>query len=341
MRIYITGIAGFLGSHLADAFLADGHQVKGCDNLLGGVITNVSRQASFSIHDITSGYIDQLAAYMEGCDVVYHCAAAPYEGVSVFSPAFISDNIFSGSVNVFTAAIKAGVKRIVYCSSMARYGTNKTPFKETFTPKPQDPYGIAKEAAERVLKTLADVHGIEYVIAVPHNIYGPRQRYWDPYRNVASIMANLILQGRQPIIYGDGSQVRCFSYIDDCLSCLAKLATQENVVGHTINIGPDSEAETVTIWELAMKIHDIIYPPNVTLFDPIFYPDRPQEVKVAYCSSNKARKLLGYETKTSLDEGLTNLVDWIKLNGPRAFQYHFDLEIKNHKTPQTWIDKVF
>ena len=247
MKVFITGIAGFLGSWLADHFKSEGHQVVGCDNLKGGTLGNLPDDVNFYLYDITEMDLQRYSKMMEGCDVWYHCAAMPYEGVSVFAPGYISDNIFSGSVNTFTAAIMAGVKRIVYCSSMARYGTNKTPFKESLTPKPQDPYGIAKEATERVLKNMAHVHGIEYVIAVPHNIYGPRQKYDDPYRNVASIMANLMLQDRYPIIYGDGSQIRCFSYIDDCIACLAKCATLPNVVGETINIGPDSEDETVTI----------------------------------------------------------------------------------------------
>ncbi len=335
MRIYITGIAGFLGSHLADRFLEQGHEVIGCDNLFGGTVANVPEKSVCHILDITSSDINHLAATMKGCDVVYHCAAMPYEGVSVFSPAFISDNIFSGSVNTFTAAIIANVKRVVFCSSMARYGSNLVPFAEYQTPKPQDPYGIAKEAAERVLKNLAEVHGIEYVIAVPHNIYGPRQRYWDPYRNVASIMVNLMLQGRAPIIYGDGEQQRCFSYITDCIDCLAKLAFQEDVVGEIINIGPDEDF--ISINDLADTLMWIVKC-NVT---PIHMPDRPQEVKIAFCSSYKARKLLGYETKVYLEDGLHMLVDWIRKEGPKAFVYHFDLEIKNEKTPKTWTQRLF
>lgn len=340
MRIYVSGIAGFLGSHLADWFIKEGHQVTGCDNLSGGIYANVPESIPrWYVFDITSPDIKRYAQQMEGADIVFACAAMPYEGVSVFSPAFISDNIFSGSINTFTAAIMAGCKRIVYCSSMARYGSNRVPFMEYQEPRPQDPYGIAKEAAERTLKMLASVHGIEYVVAVPHNIYGPRQRYWDPYRNVASIMANLMLQSRQPIIYGDGTQQRCFSYVTDCIDCLAKLATQKDVVGETINIGPDEEF--ITINELAEKLHEIVYPNGDVELNPIYMPDRPQEVKLAFCSSYKARQLLNYETKVFLHEGLKSLVDWILEQGPKAFQYHFDLEIKNAKTPETWLKRLF
>lgn len=333
MKVFITGVAGFLGSHIADRLLENGHEVAGCDNLFGGDIGNVSPRVRFHHHDITdlSGY----AELMDGCHVVYHAAAMAYEGVSMFAPGIICENIFTGSVNTFTAAIQAGVRRIVYCSSMARYGTNVTPFLESYQPLPQDPYGIAKEAAERVLRVLCETHGVEYVIAVPHSIYGPRQKYDDPYRNVVSIMANLMLQGRQPIIYGDGEQKRCFSYITDCIDSLEAMALNANVVGETINIGPDEEF--VTINDLAQRLANIT---GVNL-NPIYLPGRPAEVKLATCSADKARTLLGYQTKVFLDDGLRLLVNDIMTRGPKPFKYHFDVEIRNSLIPQTWTDRLF
>ena len=163
-------------------------------------------------------------------------AAYAHEGLSTFSPTLICPNNVTGSTSVFTAAIKNNVKRIVYCSSMARYGDISTPFKETDKVNPVDPYGVSKVAAENILKILSKTHGIEYNIAVPHNIIGPKQKFDDPYRNVASIMINLILQGRQPTIYGDGEQKRSFSDIDDCIFCLDKMITDPEIFSQTINI---------------------------------------------------------------------------------------------------------
>ena len=271
----------------------------------------------------------------KGCDLVYHTAATAYEGLSVFSPHLITNNIVTGSVSLFSAAIENKVKRIVFCSSMARYGTNKVPFREDYTPKPQDPYGIAKVAAEDILKNLCEVHNVEYVIAVPHNIIGPRQKYDDPYRNVASIMINLMLQNRQPIIYGDGKQKRCFSYVDDDLFCLKEMATSKKVLGQTINIGPDEEF--ITINELAEKIANQL---QVNL-NPRYMRGRPQEVLEATCSADKARKLLNYKTKTSLDDGISKMIEYIKAKGPKKFRYHLDIEIINSKTPDTWKKKIF
>jgi len=333
MIIFITGVAGFLGSHIADHFIEQGHVVVGCDNLFGGSLEHVNPGVIFHHHDITN--LSGFAEIMLGCDVVYHCAAAAYEGVSLFAPGFICENIFTGSVNTFTAAIQAGAQRIVYCSSMARYGTNETPFLERYEPRPQDPYGIAKEAAERVLINLCETHGLDYVIAVPHSIYGPRQKYDDPYRNVASIMANLMLQGRAPIIYGDGEQRRCFSYITDCVGVLAAMATEPKVVGEIINIGPDEEF--ISVNQLAAKLANI----TGCNLEPVYMPDRPREVKLATCSADKARRILGYATKVFIDDGLQELVNWIRMQGPKPFGYHFDVEIKNDLLPQTWRDRLF
>src|SRR6185437_8304025 len=266
-------------------FLKQGHRVIGCDTLIGGYLDNVPAGVEF--HTVDCMDRASMAEIMRGVDVVYHTAALAYEGLSVFSPHLVTNNIYSSSVSVMSAAIGNKVKRMVHCSSMARYGTQPTvPFTEDMTPLPQDPYGIAKYAAELTLTNLAQVHGIELVIAVPHNIIGPRQKYDDPFRNVASIMINLMLQGRQPIIYGDGTQMRCFSFIDDVVLPLERMGTQANVVGEIINIGPDEEF--ITINQLAETTAKLL---KFNL-QPLYMPGRPQEVKHATCSADKARRLL-------------------------------------------------
>ena len=227
------------------------------------------------------------------------------------------------------------VKRIVYCSSMARYGDIKVPFTEKDNINPVDPYGVSKVAAERILKILCDTHGIEYNIAVPHNIIGPKQKYDDPFRNVVSIMINLILQNRSPIIYGDGEQKRCFSDIDDCIYCLDKLITDPDIVSEIVNIGPDEEF--ISINELYKTIS------NKLKFnqDPIYTDQRPNEVKHATCSSDKARKLLNYKTKVPLSDSIDKLIEFIKKNGAKEFKYNYMLEIDNENTPVTWKNKLF
>jgi UDP-glucose 4-epimerase len=331
-KVFITGVAGFLGSHLADRMIEGGHEVVGCDNLIGGYLDNVPEKVEFYQYDCI--YLNSMKKLMKGCDVVYHCAATAYEGLSVFSPHLISKNIYEASASVISAAIDNNIGRFVLCSSMARYGENQIPFTEDMVPSPQDPYGISKYASELLLRNMAETHGMEYVITVPHNIIGPRQKYDDPYRNVAAIFINRMLQGKQPIIYGDGEQKRCFSFVQDDIDCLEKIAFQSNLNKEIINIGPDEEL--VTINQLAETIAKLID------FDlkTIYVPDRPQEVRLANCSADKARQLFGYRTKHTLEQGIQEMITYIKERGAKPFKYHLDLEIVNDKTPKTWKDRT-
>ncbi len=332
MKFLVTGIAGFLGSHLAERLLGMGHTVVGCDSLIGGELINVPPEAEFHQYDCRD--FNAMLKISRGVDVVFHCAATAYEGLSVFSPALVMDNIVTGSVAVFSAAIANGARRIVFCSSMARYGRNQTPFLETYAPAPQDPYGIAKVAAEQALINLATTHDVEFAIAVPHNIIGARQKFDDPYRNVASIMANLMLQGRSPFIYGDGEQLRCFSHVEDCLTCLLSLGLTDRGLSQIINIGPDEGAISINHLFRSLKA--------ITGFEgqAIHLADRPREVKHAVCSSEKARHLLNYRTTRELDDGLRDVVEYIRRVGPRKFRYHLDVEIHNDRTPRTWTERM-
>lgn len=330
MKILVTGAAGFLGSHLCDRLL--GYEVVGIDNMIGGDPLNVPNHVDLRRFDLSD--LDKLTMAMDGVDLVYHTACTAYEGLSVFSPSLVVQNTTQISVNVMTAAIRCGVKRVVHCSSMARYGAQKAPFTEDMEPLPQDPYGIAKLAAERLLQNLAEVHGVELVIAVPHNIIGPKQKYDDPFRNVASIMTNLMLQGRQPIVYGDGSQTRCFSDVDEDIDILMTLGFSD-CAGEIFNIGPDKGE--VTILELATRIAGLLD------FDlqPIYMPGRPQEVKHANCSADKIRKWFGWEQSIPLDVSLKKIITYIENRGPRHFKYHLPIEIVSDKTPKTWTQRLF
>jgi UDP-glucose 4-epimerase len=330
--VVVTGVAGFLGSHLADAYLAKGWQVRGIDNLLGGSLDNVPDGVEFYELDLDD--LESISPVFMGADLVIHAACTAYEGLSVFSPALVVRNTLQISVNAMTASIQAEVPKFVFMSSMARYGDNLGDvFDESLIPKPQDPYGIAKLSAEKLLTNLAEIHGVDLVILVPHNIVGARQKFDDPFRNVASIMTNRMLQGKQPIVYGDGSQKRCFSFIQDVISPIMTACDSDEAVGEVINIGPDESP--ITILNLAERLADI------TGFElqPIFMPGRPQEVPIALCSSNKARQLLGYKTTVSLDQGLEDLVEWIR---PRVkdFEYHLPIEIDSDLTPKTWTQRL-
>ena len=331
-KILVTGVAGFLGSHLAERFIKLGHEVIGIDNMIGGYEDNIPNKIKFYNFDCCD--LKNIDFIMKKVDVVYHCAATAHEGLSVFSPIEITKNNYLASVTIITSAIRHDVKRIIYCSSMARYGQGKTPFHEEMEPKPIDPYGISKVAVEKVLTNLCNLNNIQWVIAVPHNIIGPRQKYDDPFRNVVSIMLNRMLLGKPAIIFGDGKQKRCFSYIDDCIYCLENMLNNQDVNGQIINIGPDEEFVTIN------KVAEICQNISGSNLKPIYKKDRPQEVKEATCSANKARKLLNYKTTTDLYTGIKKTYEYIKKRGSKPFDYSkLNIEIVNSLTPDVWINK--
>src|SRR5688572_27500400 len=294
--------------------------------MIGGDLQNLPEGIEFEQADC--GDIAAMKSLLSGVDLVYHCAAIATEGLSVFSPAIIAKHVYENTAGLLAAAASKGVRRFVYCSSMARYGHGKPPFTEEHTPSPVDPYGIAKWAGELLVRNVAETHGFEHVIAVPHNIIGPKQKYDDPYRNVASIMINRMLQGKQPVIYGDGEQSRCFSFVQDCIDPLVKMGTLPGLNGQIINIGPDEE--TVTINELARILAELLS----FRLNPIYVADRPREVREATCSADKARKLLKYKTKVSLRAGLQSMIDWVRDHGTKPFTYHLPIEIDSPLVPK-------
>jgi UDP-glucose 4-epimerase len=331
VRVFITGIAGFLGGHLARCSLEAGHEVAGVDSMLAGHVRNVPCGARWREAECQRTALYQ--HLVSDADVVVHTAAAPYEGLSVFSPQVVCEHTFMSTAGALRAAITAGASRFVFCSSMSRYGSQPAPFTEDMPVAPADPYAVAKTASEDLVRVLCGLHGMEYVIVVPHNIYGPGQCYTDPFRNVAAIMVNRILQGRPPVIYGDGSQRRSLSYISDVTGPLMQALTAP-VAGEVINVGPDDTG--VTISELAgmiLKLTDCD-------LEPVHFPPRPAEVHTATCSAAKARRLLGYEPRVPLEDGLRELIAWVAGMGPRPFDYHLPVELPSERTPATWTRRL-
>lgn len=333
--VYITGIAGFLGSHLAKRLIENGFTVKGCDNLSGGYLSNCPKEAEFHNVDILN--YDELQNSMKDVDIVIHTAALAYEGLSVFSPKLITENIYSGTISVATAAIANKVKYFINCSSMARYGDITPPFYEHLNCKPVDPYGLAKLQAEEALNLLSDIHGIKIIHTVPHNIVGTHQKYDDPYRNVVSIFINSTLLNRKIIIYGDGEQKRSFSPVKDCLDAFESILKIKDSIKNkeVYNIGPDGNE--VTINTIAQKVSKFCQvKPEV-----LRIPDRPREVKNAWCSNDKAKAELNYNPSTDLDTVIQEMIDWIIKEGVKPFNYRLPVEIITDKTPKTWIEKLY
>lgn len=331
MRVWITGLSGFLASHVAEALIAEGHEITGNDNYLCGSEDNIPKDVKcWRLDCCNYNFLAPLMAEFKP-DVVIHAAATAAEGFSVFSPHFITRNIYEASVSTFSAAIAAGAKRVVTMSSMARYGHGKPPFVEDDIANPIDPYGIAKVAAEQTLKVLCETHDVKYSILVPHNIIGVRQEI-TPYRNVASIFLNRLKLGLSIYIYGDGEQKRCFSPVKDCIPSILH-AVHGDGDGEIINIGPDNGEISINyLLDLCEEVTGI-------KGERIHLPPRPvtDSVKEAYCSSDKARKLLGYKEQQSLLECLQEMSDSM---APKPFDYSFPIEIESDKMPRTWKEKL-
>ncbi len=339
-RILVTGSAGFMASHLVNALIDDGYEnVFGVDDLSGGYPSNINPKSKFTKLDLrdkgkTESYIKRIRP-----EVIYHLAADATEGRSQFTPIACTERNYLAYLYLLVPAIKNGLKKIVVTSSMSVYGSQEPPFKENMLRLPDDIYGISKASMERATEILSSVHGFKYVIIRPHNVYGPGQNLSDPYRNVAAIFINCLLQNKNFFIYGDGTQKRAFSYIDDVTPYILKSAIIKKAEGEIFNIGPTQE---YTINELADIVLKTFFPSNKvpSHLAPKYVDIRPLEVKDAWSSVDKAKKILGYKTTVSLQEGIGQMVQWAKKNGPRKFHYLENLEIVNTKTPSTWVKKL-
>lgn len=328
-HIVVTGVGGLIASHLADLLARRGAHVLGVDSFITGSPANVP--AGIALVEADCRDLVAMNDVCRGADVVVHCAATPYEGLSVYSPHFVTDHVFGASSAVFSAAIACGVRRVVYTSSMARYGDAETPFTEDQAPIPVDPYGVAKTAAEMLLTTLCHLHGREYVICVPHNVVGPRQRYDDAYRNVAAIMINRMLSGEDAVIYGDGQQRRCFTHVLDVVEQIAFLIDSPAATNRTFNLGGDTGF--ITINELARRIATLLGRP----FNPVYLSPRHGEVRDATCSHSKIQQLMGRGPHRTLDDALSSLIEDIRKLGPRPLVPDLPLEIDAPTVPETWL----
>lgn len=331
-RIFITGVAGFLGSHLAEWALSNNYEVLGADNLSLGHKNNIPKGVQFYEYDVLD--LEKNKQYIKNVDVLFHSAAYPYDNFSLFSPFKTIQNTFSTTASLLSAGILNHVKRFVYCSSMSRYGDNKSPFHEDMSTKALTPYAVAKTAGENLLASMAQVHNFEYVIIIPHNIFGPQQVYNDPYRNAVSTIANQMLNDKNPLIYGDGEQTRAFTPIQDIIPLFPKLLFGEKAKNQFINIGPDEEA--VSLNSLVKKLNKILG----KNLKPLYKPLRQQEVKTAICCAKKSRELLGYKQTISLEKALQEHVAWIQKQGPSHFTYHQNPEINKDYFPISWKQKI-
>ncbi len=324
----VTGGAGFMGAHVVDELLRDlNHQVVVLDDLSGGFHENMNPDATFvdgSILDVS--LVNQLCEQYE-FSYIYHLAAYAAEGLSHFIKRFNYQNNLIGSVNLINAAVNYNVKHFVFSSSIAVYGTNQLPMHEELIPMPEDPYGIAKYAVEQELAVSKRLFDLDYTIFRPHNVYGEGQNISDKYRNVIGIFMNNILRDEPLRIFGDGEQTRAYTHIADVAPHIAHSVDIPAASGQIFNVGSDKPVSVNELAELVMKV--------MGKEVPIIHFRAREEVKHAYCSHDKFRKVFGINAEVSIEEGLNRMATWVKSIGARPPTGFTDIEI--HKNlPEGW-----
>lgn len=303
--ILITGVAGLLGSRFSEWIIANKKEfnVIGIDDLSGGYIENVPKEVKFYQMNCCD---EKLSKIFEDYKpkYVYHFAAYAAEGLSPFIRTYNYTNNLLSTSNIVNNCINYDVKRLVFTSSMAVYGHGEGGvFHEDMLRNPIDPYGVAKAACELDIEIASEQHGLDYCIIRPHNVYGKNQNIWDKYRNVLGIWMYYHLNGHPLSIFGDGSQVRAFSYIDDSLEPLWNAAVSKSASKEIINLGG---VKDYSIKDAAEILIDVMGGGKIE------FHEKRHEVHVAIPTYEKSMELLAFEHKTDLKEGLSKMWNWAK-----------------------------
>ncbi|MBO9308325.1 MAG: SDR family oxidoreductase [Chloroflexi bacterium] len=309
MAVYlVTGGAGFIGSHLVDALLARGETVRVVDNFATGsreYIASVRDSIEFYEVDITD--LEALREPMQGVDYVLHQAAIPSVPRSVADPILTHEACATGTLNVLIAARDARVKRVIYAASSSAYGDTEGKYKrEDMPPRPLSPYAAAKLAGEQYCQAFHTVYGLETVCLRYFNVFGPRQDPNSPYSAVIPIFVKAMLEGKQPTIFGDGTQSRDFTYIENVVQGnLLACQADARVAGQVINLAC---GESINLLDLIAAINALLG----TQIEPIFAEPRPGDVKHSCADIGRARELLGFAPSVSFEEGLRRTLEWLR-----------------------------
>ncbi|MCX7016319.1 MAG: NAD-dependent epimerase/dehydratase family protein [Candidatus Sumerlaeota bacterium] len=307
MNTLVTGAAGFIGAHVAERLLRNGHSVVALDDLSGGFVENVPPGAEFVRGSVCDrDWVESLFARRR-FDAVFHLAAYAAEGLSHFIKRFNYENNLAGSVNLLSCAVNHDLRLFVFTSSIAVYGHAEPPMTEDMRPAPVDSYGIAKYAFELELEATRAVFGLPYVIFRPHNVYGEKQNIADRYRNVVGIFMRQALQGETMTVFGDGLQTRAFSHVDDVAPIIADALDRPDCWNQAFNVGADQPYTVLQIAEevakaLAVQKRIVHLPPRV-------------EVVHAFADHSKVRRFFGDRPLVSLSEGIARMAVWAKRRG--------------------------
>ena len=305
MKILITGVAGLLGSRLSD-YIIENHpdvHIVGIDDMCGGYKQNVNPKVELWEMILVNGNVDECFEKHQ-FDFVYHFAAYAAEGLSPFIRTYNYQNNLVATSRIITQSIKHNIKRLVFTSTLAVYGhQDGNMFDEIQVPKPIDPYGVAKYGCEMDIQIAGEQHGLDWCIIRPHNVYGVKQNVWDKYRNVLGIWMYQHTIKEPMTIFGDGTQTRAFSYIDDSLEPLWKASQDIRASKQIINLGG---VKQYSINDANEILREVVGGGEVKYFEG------RHEVKHSIPTWQKSIDLLDFEHKTDLKEGLTKMWEWVQ-----------------------------
>jgi UDP-glucose 4-epimerase len=331
VRSLVTGGAGFIGAHVARHLVADGHDVVVLDDLSSGFERNVPEEVTFVEGSVADPVLVDELFKEHGFDYVFHLAAYAAESLSHFIRRFNYTNNVLGSVNVINASVRSGtVKRFVFTSSIAVYGAGQVPMSEALTPEPEDPYGIGKYAIELDLRAAQRLFGLDYTVFRPHNVYGELQNLGDPYRNVIGIFMNQVLQGQPMTVFGDGSQTRAFTHVDDVAPILARSVHVDAARNEVFNIGADAP---YTVLSIAKEVARALDEEDAE----IMFLEQRKEVVHAFSDHRKLAEVFGGESTVTLEEGVNRMAAWALEVGAQPSARFSEVEILRN-LPPSWAE---
>lgn len=323
----VTGGAGFIGSHVTEHLLRAGHEVVVLDDLSGGFLDNIPQAADFVEGSVLDHKLLHSLFDKHNFTHVYHLAAYAAEGLSHFIKRFNYQNNLVGSVNLINESVNHDVRCFVFTSSIAVYGAGQTPLTEEMIPMPEDSYGIAKLAVEQELKVSHEMFGLEYIIFRPHNVYGEKQNIGDRYRNVVGIFMNQLLKGEPMTIFGDGTQQRAFTHINDVAPVIAESVNLTAARNQIFNVGADVPYAVNDLAELVAKA--------MCKQCQVKHVEPRKEVQIAFSSHSKAERVFGARKKIMLPDGLHRMAEWVRQHGARESNRFDNIEIEKNM-PLSW-----